>query len=148
MGTSGAFTLAYDANGAETGDSLGNSFAYNVDGRVSAAGDSGAPINPSASMSYDGFGLARTQKTWTSPSGAAEDLRYFGLYEELRDGATLSTDRYIMVGGQRVAWVTSRAPGETFFLQGDLLGSIALITDHTGAMKERREYAPFGSPTV
>lgn len=145
-GATSPFTLAYDQNGSLVSEAPGGYTTYNFDGRASLMGDTGASTDPASSLSYDAFGDRRVRKVWNTGSGT-KDLRYFGaILEELVEGAVRNTDRYVVAWGQRIAMRTTRAPGKTYFLHGDVQGSVNLVTDEMGAVVERRNYAPFGAP--
>ena len=69
----------------------------------------------------------------------------------MRANGTTEQRHYLTAGGQAFALFTSRsgtlnglAPTTTSYFQHDQLGSIAAITDESGALTERLAYDPWG----
>jgi RHS repeat-associated protein len=98
-----------------------------------------------ATFSYDGH---QTRIRKVTP--LAETVYFGDLYERITptDPAQPVEHRYSVYNGERlVASVTrkSGAPGETRYVHSDHLGSIDVLTDEAGAVKERRSYDAFGA---
>ena len=71
--------------------------------------------------------------------------------KEVRANGTTENKHYLMAGGQVFAVFTSRtgtlnglAASTTSYFQHDQLGSIAVVTDENGVVKERLAYDPWG----
>ncbi len=144
-GTSSTYTLTYDANGSTTSETTGLGYSYNFDGKIAAVSDTGAPLNPNAAFTYDANG-DRVRKTWTNAQGRLQDLRYWAGFEELRDGATLKQDRYVMLGSSRVALLPSSGMATIYYLHPDIQGTVSLVTNQSGTVVERERFAPYGGP--
>jgi RHS repeat-associated protein len=124
--------LSYDTAGEVTGDQFGNAYAYDAEGRLRSAGI--------GSYLYDGDGQ-RVKKT---VSGATTLYWYGagGLLDE-SDAAASTMAKQVKIAGLTV-W--SEAVGSTGrFLFHDHLGSVRLIGDAAGNLKDDYDYRPFGA---
>jgi RHS repeat-associated protein len=137
----GARHYQYDANGAMisvTTSSGTYQYDYDFEGRITYASQN------STTFTYDGIG-ERVRKQWTVGTRLF-DLHYFGPhFEVLTENGTPNYERYVLMGGQRIAYITDKHPGKTFYLHPNYLGSVSLITDETGANYYRRRYMPYGA---
>ena len=80
-----------------------------------------------------------------------EDSLSLGYEKEIRANGTTENKHYVSAGGAVFALFTSRTgtlnglpATSTSYLHNDHLGSIAVITDETGAVTERLAYDPWG----
>ena len=80
-----------------------------------------------------------------------EDSLGLSYEKEVRANGTTENKHYLMAGGQVFAVFTSRtgtlnglAASTTSYFQHDQLGSIAVVTDENGVVKERLAYDPWG----
>nr|WP_319491029.1 RHS repeat-associated core domain-containing protein [uncultured Desulfobacter sp.] len=133
----GGLNPAYDGNGNLTSDGT-NTYAYNAENRLVTA------VTPdhTAAYVYDPMGR-RIEKEVDSVTtrylhdGNQVIVEYNSTGTELR--------RYIYGPGidQPVCMITSSA---TYYYQFDGLGSVAALTDETGALQEIYAYNVFGQP--
>jgi RHS repeat-associated protein len=122
----GADTYAYDANGNMTSGG-GRTITYGLDYRPTSIVYGGN----TTTFRYAADGT-RVKKT--GPNGTVITI---GDYEKRGTAVT----KYYRAGGQRLA---KRDANGNQFLHVDQLGSTRLITDQSGALAQRYEYAPFG----
>lgn len=141
-----ATTFVYDDNGNMTlydhpdGD---RDYTYNFDGRLASVSDTSQSTNPNVTLTYDGGG-ARVRKQWTDATGSRE-IRYIGAhYEQYFEGSNQNDDRYVMLGGARIAFLTTRDPGKVYFLHPDVQGTIGVTSDENGTIVGEQLYAPYG----
>lgn len=80
-----------------------------------------------------------------------EDSLGLGFEKEIRTNGTVENKHYVSAGGAVFAMFTSRSgtlnglpATTTSYLHNDHLGSVAAITDETGAVTERLAYDPWG----
>lgn len=80
-----------------------------------------------------------------------EDSLNLGYEKEIRTNGTVENKHYVSAGGVVFAMFTSRSgtlnglpATSTSYLHNDHLGSVAAITDETGAVTERLAYDPWG----
>ena len=65
--------------------------------------------------------------------------------KDIKADGSIEHNHYINAGGQAIALYTQKTSGNTLrYLHRDHLGSIASITNETGAVVERFSYEPFG----
>jgi len=120
-------TWGYDGGGNVTQvASMTRSFTYDVENRQATATIAGL----TTSYAYDGEGK-RVQKT--SPSGATTVYAY--------DGQGQLAAEYVSAG-------STDSPCRTCYLTTDYLGSTRMLTDGSGAVVARHDYAPFGEELV
>ncbi|MBI5606908.1 MAG: RHS repeat-associated core domain-containing protein [Deltaproteobacteria bacterium] len=135
--SAGNISLQYDLNGNMTqravsgGDTL--AVSYNYDNKPDIIQKNG---NNFIGFTYDGNGNRVKKHNYVT----SQDVIYFGgLYEE-RNGVGII---HVYAGGERVASI--RADGNSQYYYDNHLGSATIVTDQTGARKERLEYYPFGT---
>jgi hypothetical protein len=140
-----------------TSDTNNSTYAYDVNGNMTAGANrtftwNGANLptkitrgNASLTFSY-GPDRARYKQV-AVVSGSTETTHYVGgLYEKITTG-TLTTHRhYIQAGQETIALYTTRSSGanDLRYLFHDHLGSVDVITDAAGAVKERLSYDAWG----
>ncbi|RMH41083.1 MAG: hypothetical protein D6689_11935 [Deltaproteobacteria bacterium] len=155
-GGSAGVTFQYNRNGYLVSDG-DTAYDYTADGRMQAATRTVTSLagtwTETTQFGYDSDGNRVFKRHTVRSAGAADGktrtLRYFGPHYERSDddaGRTEFEDRYVVVEGVRVALVSSRYPGRTFYLHPDVQGTVAVVTDERGSVVERRLYEPFGEP--
>jgi RHS repeat-associated protein len=127
-------TLLFDANGNLTNDGAGKTYTYDAANRLSTITQSSGVTG----FVYDGAGR-RVQETlngtlikqWVWCGGAQPC--------EERDASNNVTRRFYTQGEQ--------IGGTNYYFTKDHLGSVREMTDSTGAIRARYDYAPYGLPT-
>jgi RHS repeat-associated protein len=127
-------TLTYDANRNLTNDGAGKTYGYDAANRLISITQASSVTG----FAYDGLGQ-RVQETlngtlikqWAWCGGAQPC--------EERDANNNVTKRFYAQGEQ--------INGTPFFFTYDHLGSVREMTDSTGAIRARYDYAPYGLPT-
>ncbi len=134
----GSSTLRYDANGNLTSDGT-TTFAYDSEHRLLRAE---SPTHRSQ-YTYDPFGR-RLSKT---VNGQTTTFLYDGdqLIGELKKNALTASYVYGPGIDEPLRMTKGR---DHFYYHPDGLGSIAALTDATGAVVERYEYDAFGTPQL
>ncbi len=137
VNSAGNISLQYDLNGNMTqrsvsgGDTL--NITYNYDNKPDIIQKNG---NNFIGFTYNGSGNRVKKHNYA----IGQDVVYFGgLYEE-RSGVGII---HVYAGGERVA--SFRTDGNSQYYYDNHLGSATIVTDQTGARKERLEYYPFGT---
>jgi RHS repeat-associated protein len=123
--TSGQGSILYDNVGNLTRDFNGHTFGYDGENRQ-VNYDGGATVGGGANYLYDGDGR-RVKKV---------------------NGGSLDTTIFVYdASGQMVAeynTASQQSSGGTSYLTSDTLGTPRIITDASGNVKARHDYAPFG----
>jgi RHS repeat-associated protein len=125
--------IDYDNNGntiQRVGSGVTTTIQWNYDNKPTSITRGGA----TTTFTYDG-NSQRVRKV--SPN---QTVLYFGALYETRGGAWII---HLFAGRQRVASVIQG--GYTQMYHPDHLGSTWLVTDLSGAIKEKDEYFPFGT---
>lgn len=148
--------LSYDLNGRPyirwPADTNNTAYSYTIDGDLYRI-TYWCPDNSGYGDIYlygDAI-QARSLKYNTRSCGANAKLTYYlGQHFEIRRenynelGDTSYDERYILIAGQRVAYITQRYPGQIFYLHPDHIGSVSYITNEIGEEIYQRRYSPFG----
>jgi RHS repeat-associated protein len=142
---SSSFSYAYDANGnMSSRQGLTVSWAsYNYPTSISAGSGSTAE---SVNFSY-GPGRQRWQQLY-SGNGTVETTDYIGgLMQLVTNGSTSDYRHYIYAGNEPVAVYSRKSTGVSTFsyLLSDHQGSVASITNSSGAQVVGESYTPFGT---
>ena len=128
----GRYTYTYDANGNMIGRSDGRVIAWDYENRVKSISDGG-------NFAYDPSGR-RIKKS----ENGTTTYYFFSTYEEeYQDGTKTKSVKFYFAGDQRVAEYSS-IEGLRYYHQ-DHLGSSVALTDITGTLVFRANYAPYGS---
>jgi RHS repeat-associated protein len=132
-------TFAYDPNGNQT-SGLGRTISYTSFNKPSAITNGSSTLNFSHDIDHQRF------KQQIAPEGTTTlYFDAFGVHAELVTNATLQWKDYLMVGGALIGMRTVQSGGVTTrYFHTDNLGSIAVITDETGAVAERLSYDAWG----
>ncbi len=136
--TSDGKSYAYDCNGNLLSDGE-RTFTWDADNRPTAIARAGVGTT---TFTYSGDG-ARVKKV-----GPTRTVRYVGSFEDqLSDNARV---KHIFAGSIRVATrVVSAGPNAgTYFVHGDHLGGLNVLTNSTGAEVQRLTYLPFGETST
>jgi len=135
---SGGTTIPiYDANGNTTSDGV-HSYAYDFENRLISV-DGGA----TATYKYDALGR-RIQKVTI---GGTINYYYDGsrIIEERNAGDAITAT---CIWGTWIDEILSmQRDGNDYYYHQNSLGSVAAVTDETGAVAERYEYDAFGLPS-
>jgi RHS repeat-associated protein len=163
--THGANTLGSVPNQYASYDAMGNMTCRNVDTTSAHSCDSS---QTGALMTYDNEGRL---ETWTAPSGTTANAQYLydtagnrvfahtsstvggtattvdtmtfdGYTDVTTTNGTVSTTKYYMAGGQRVAL---KKDGVLSYLLPDLLGSTNIALNSDGSVQAVQLFSPFGS---
>jgi RHS repeat-associated protein len=130
----GGATYTYDANGSQTGSSLGLALSYNTANQNSSATPPGG--SPTA-MTYAGNG----QTTRTSAGSTTYRSSLLGLASETTSGVTTHYV-YDPSGGLIEEWTSS---SNRYFYLYDGLGSVVGLTSSSGALVNTYRYDPYGN---
>ena len=132
LGLAGASSLCeYDANGNMKKDALGDlRFNYNLLNLLQEV--TGADDTPKAKYAYSADGVK------LSVSDGANGYDYLGSLIYVRTNGSLSLDQAIFDGG------TVRPNGAVDYFVKDHLGSVRVIVDQAGTVREQNDYYPFG----
>ncbi|WP_270487158.1 RHS repeat domain-containing protein [Butyricimonas synergistica] len=127
----------YDKNGNLVNDSRKNlNLTYNVLNLLSVVktGDT-----PTATYSYlaDGARLGVVD-------GSDHGFCYLGSLTYVRNGSNVQLESGLFAGGRILANASTRVGNEVRYFLTDHLGSVRVIVDQSGAVKERNDYYPFG----
>jgi RHS repeat-associated protein len=127
----------YDASGNQTsGPNRTVAYkAFNLPARVTAAG---------ATVSFE-YDAAHRRVAKHYPNGDAI-IYVGGLYERRLVGGQASDVFYVPAAGRLVAQVqpSASADDRTLFLHGDALGSVQVVTNLSGVIREQLWYEPLG----
>jgi len=131
-------TFTYDPNGNQTGG-LGRSITYTSYNKPNAITQGARTL----SFEHD-FDHQRFKQV--TPEGTTLYFDAFGVHVELFSASTSQWNEYLVAGGQMVGVRFERSNGTvaTRYFHQDHLGSIAVITDETGAVAERLSYDAWG----
>jgi len=166
--SAGSKNYEYDENGNMISSGTGGmspnnrTMQYDVENRLTRVVNSMG--GGQTEFTYDGDG-GRVKKSLRGAAEGGDETIYVGsLYEESTESAGMmpfgSTIKHIFAGSNRVCTVKSYQMGPgggmpgggevtTFsYFHSDHLGSSNIITDETGAIAQRLEYAPYGKTTV
>jgi len=94
-------------------------------------------------LDYDG----NQRRIRKSVTGGDETVYLGDLYERVTHPSGAAEHRYYVRSAERTVAIVTRAGGaqSTLYAHVDNLGSIDVLTDDGGAVKERRSYDPFGA---
>lgn len=127
-------------------------FTYDAANRVTSVTHAGAGQPDSLEISYDPFGNVSTivrRKVPDDGGPPRETRRFYGPHLELvtDSNETNWLERFVLIGGRRVAWVPDRRQGQFHVLHADALGSNVLSTNNDAAQgpEMAREYSTFGA---
>ncbi len=142
MTTEGGVSLTYNKNGNFTGTS--NTYKYTADNKLGA-------YSTSIKYHYDALGRF-IQREYASSS---KRFYYDGLeiIEENHWASSAESARKLMVYGERIdellEYVDIDAnPDKYYYSHPDMLGSVMVLADETGAIKESYRYKEFGETTI
>ena len=132
LGLAGASSFCeYDANGNMKKDALGDlRFSYNLLNLLQEV--TGADDTPKAKYAYSADGVK------LSVSDGANGYDYLGSLIYVRTNGSLSLDRALFDGG------ALRPNGAVDYFVKDHLGSVRVIVDQAGTVREQNDYYPFG----
>lgn len=133
-------SLAYDAKGNLTTGPGSASYTYDGNNRLTSA----TVGTNSATFTHD----ARMRNVKRVVDGQTRYF-YFGNWSlvQERDGSGNVIQNY--VNGSRIDEIIRKTDsGGTVYYHADALGSVVMLTDHTGDVVERYTYDVFGTPTV
>jgi RHS repeat-associated protein len=134
---SGPTTYTHDFNGNLTSDGV-KTYVWDAEDRLVAVQQGGSPI---AAFAYDGQGRRRQK----SAGGVTRSYLYDGariIEERLSSGPSVL---YVDGPGIDQHLATQERGGATRYFTSDHLGSIAAVTDGTGAVVLARAYDPWGN---
>ena len=152
----------YDGEGnrvvksVETGSASPALATRPVDGRVDRDVDFSRPVISPIDRSSDVFLSVDTSSSGVSSSstrpiarGKNFEIYYIGPhYELLREGTSLSRERFVFWGSRKVAYWTDRETERVFYLHTDPLGTVDTVTDERGDMVTASVFTPFGARRV
>ena len=132
LGLAGASSFCeYDANGNMKKDALGDlRFSYNLLNLLQEV--TGADDTPKAKYAYSADGVK------LSVSDGANGYDYLGSLIYVRTNGSLSLDRALFDGG------ALRPNGAVDYFVKDHLGSVRVIVDQAGTVREQNDYYPYG----
>ena len=132
----------HDDNGNLTSDGA-RTYSYDFKNRLVEVRDQATSILISR-YAHDAFDRRREK---TLPAGTTRYLLDgFEVVEE-RDGADVVTRQYVW-GRELDELLQEKTPTATYYAHEDSMGSIASLSDQTGAVVERYEYDPFGHASL
>ncbi len=156
MTTEGGSTREYNANGAMTGtQSLSTVHGYDHADHY-AKYFSGVVDSPTYVWHYDALGRLVARRKVSGTGGAADVRMYFDGEHDIEvvqwDGSTES-HRKTRVYGERIDELLeytdiSADPDEVYYAHTDLLGSVQVMVDDTGAIAESYRYSDWGETRV
>jgi RHS repeat-associated protein len=132
-------TFAYDPNGNQT-SGLGRSISYTSFNKPSS-------ITQGSKTLFFAHDVEHQRFKQTAPEGYTYYFDAFGVHTELFLGAVSQWNDYLMVGGALIGVRILHNSDETvstLYFHTDNLGSIAVITDESGAVVERDSYDAWG----
>jgi len=131
-------TFSYDANGNQVAG-LGRSIVYTSYNKPASISQGAKTIGFSDDVDHQRI-------LQTSPEGNTIYLDAFGVHIELFIAATSQWNEFLSVGGTMIGLHVLRSDEtvSTRYFHKDHLGSIAVITDETGAVVERLSYDAWG----
>ena len=134
LGLAGAPSFCeYDANGNMKKDALGDlRFSYNLLNLLQEV--TGADDTPKAKYAYSADGVKLSVSDGTSSFG----YEYLGSLIYVRTDGSLSLERALFDGG------ALRPNGAVDYFVKDHLGSVRVIVDQAGTVREQNDYYPFG----
>jgi len=145
VGTAGANTYAYDANGNML-NGAGRTLTWTSFNQVRTV----AQGNKSSEFWF-GAGHERVKQVRKTNNVVTDTTIYVGgLYEKVSTGTLVEHKHYVMAPTGRVAVITDRAQGgsplaiDVRYFHGDGLGSITGITDERGRLMTRYTYDAWG----
>jgi RHS repeat-associated protein len=134
-------TFSYDANGNQTGTTgIGRTVAYNASNKPTSITQGALTLNFADDVDHQ-----RHKQTVMQGSSVTTTyyLDAFGVHNEgtVFSSGGCQTNDYLMVGGSMVGVRVGHCGGNTSFryFHQDHLGSIAVITDESGALAEARD---------
>ncbi len=94
---------------------------------------------------YDGSGN-RVQKSFSPDADGVRAVYSVGPHLNVveREDGVLVMERYVLIGGERVAYISDGADDEFYALHNDYLGSPRWLTDLNGRLWRHMRYEPFG----
>lgn len=105
-------------------------------------------IRQTVALSGNGTSIYNAGSTWYLNGAGGLDLTY---EKEIKDNGTTEHKHFVSAGGLTFAMFVSRTgnlngkpAASTNYFHHDQLGSLAVITDETGAVTERLAYDPWG----
>jgi RHS repeat-associated protein len=128
--------LGAGPNGNQT-TGLGRGFAY-------FSFNKPAEISQGSTYQYFLYDTEHARWVKATPEGGTLYFDAFGVHAELLLSSTSTWYDYISAGGAMVAMRVSGATVAMRYFHTDILGSIAVITDETGAVVERDGYDAWG----
>jgi len=137
----------YDANGNLTSYSNGltqKTFAYDYMNRMMRAEITTGTQTDVVTFGYDALGR-RVSKS--GPSGTTKYVYEGAQVVQELDGANAIKREYIW-GDSIDELHAIKQNGQMYYVHENSIGSVAAITDSTGALVERYDYDVFGTPTV
>ena len=134
----------------------GVSVSYQYDKNGNLVND----IRKNLNLTYNVLNLLSVVKTGTTPTatysyladgaklgvvdGSDHGFCYLGSLTYVRNGSNVQLESGLFAGGRIVANASSRVGNEIRYFLTDHLGSVRVIVDQSGAVKERNDYYPFG----
>ena len=116
-----------------TADGLGNSYAYNADGMITASGG--------ATYTYDGLNQRVEKAGGSNPS---ETIYFGGMAIALLNASTGAWTDLIYAGSSMIAEVAGTQTALPTYRQLDHLGSLAVQTNSSGTVTGSNVFLPFG----
>lgn len=127
----------YDKNGNMINDSRKNlNLSYNVLNLLSAV-KTGTSLTASYSYLADGTKLGVID-------ASNHGFYYLGSLTYVKNGSAIQLENGLFGKGRILANASTRMGNETRYFLTDHLGSVRVIIDQSGAVKERNDYYPFG----
>jgi RHS repeat-associated protein len=133
-----AAAFSYDANGNQTGATgVGRTLAYNASNRPASVTQGSLTLTFADDVDHQRYKQTMMQ------GASVTTTRYldaFGVHAELVTSATTQWNEYLMVGGSMIGVRFLQGTSVTLrYFHQDHLGSIAVITDASGALAEPRD---------
>jgi uncharacterized protein RhaS with RHS repeats len=127
-------TFAYDPNGNQT-SGLGRTITYTSYNKPQAIAQGARTLTFEHDFDHQRF-------KQVTPEGTTLYFDAFGVHVELFSATISQWNEYLVAGGQMVGvrFERSNSTVATRYFHQDHLGSIAVITDETGAVAERLSY--------
>jgi RHS repeat-associated protein len=131
-------TFSYDPNGNQTAG-LGRSISYASYNKPSSITQGSGTLFFSHDVDHQRF-------KQVAPEGITLYFNAFGVHAELFSSAVTQWNDYLMIGGAMIGVrvLHSDESVSTRYFHTDNLGSIAVITDESGAVVERDSYDAWG----
>jgi RHS repeat-associated protein len=144
-GISGATakTLNYDENGMVVKGPDGETYKYDGEGRLSGVMKDKCNIG----FTFDAFGGRAVRNVRCVET--AQTLYVGPHYEVTKESGVVHRERYVLLNGKRMVYLTDKNPGKFFHLVDSPLGTPHVVVDgsqFTGTdMFITRDYEPFGT---